>query len=63
MQRELVPTDLLNPEINIAAALEIINRTGLMGVVAGLRGGAADGKPIQNMRIKGLRSSPFCPYI
>jgi hypothetical protein len=30
MQRELVPTDLLNPEINIAAALEIIkhNRAG-----------------------------------
>jgi len=30
MQRELAPTDLLNPEINIAAALEIIkhNRAG-----------------------------------
>ena len=26
MQRELVPTDLLNPEINIAAALEIIKQ-------------------------------------
>lgn len=26
MQRELVPTDLLNPEINIAAALEIIRQ-------------------------------------
>lgn len=26
MQRELVPTDLLNPEINLAAALEIIKQ-------------------------------------
>jgi hypothetical protein len=26
MQRELVPTDLLNPEINLAAALEIIRQ-------------------------------------